>query len=68
MVCQGKVELSAMGRNKFHVKIACKNRPGGFARLVEAIARNGLEITEISSFVFAGFVQIVFSVEVNVYA
>ncbi|XP_020276058.1 transcription factor ABORTED MICROSPORES-like [Asparagus officinalis] len=52
-----------MGRNKFHVTVKCKNKPGGFVELLETIARNGLEITEISSFAFSGFSLIVFGVE-----
>ena len=62
---QGKIELSTIGRNKFHGKITCKNRAGGFSKLLEAIARRGLEIVEISSFVISGFSQIVFCIEVK---
>ncbi|ONK74684.1 uncharacterized protein A4U43_C03F9080 [Asparagus officinalis] len=60
---QGRVELNPMGQNKFHVKIMCNKRPGGFIKLLDALSRNGLEITEISSFAFSGFDQIVFCIE-----
>nr|ATQ37970.1 aborted microspores [Allium cepa] len=59
----GNIDLYPMGRNKFQVNMTCKKIAGNFAKLLEALARYELAITDISFFSFSGFDHIVFSVE-----
>ncbi|KAM0952347.1 putative transcription factor bHLH family [Dioscorea sansibarensis] len=61
--CQGKVELSSMGHNKFLLKITCENKRGGFGKLVEVINTMGFEVTNVSSVAFSYVSQSVFFIE-----
>ncbi|XP_026655760.2 transcription factor UDT1 [Phoenix dactylifera] len=64
--CQRKVELSPIGKNKYHVMIISENKHVGFAKLLEAISNFGVEVTNINSTTFSGFSRSVFSLDVRI--
>ncbi|KAG6504109.1 hypothetical protein ZIOFF_036438 [Zingiber officinale] len=62
---QGKVELSPIGVNKYHLGIIFKNKEGAFVKLLESLSKVGAEVTAVSSVAFSGFSETVLCIEVK---
>ncbi|KAL7113669.1 hypothetical protein ACP275_04G074900 [Erythranthe tilingii] len=57
------VEVSQLGTRDFLVKIVCKQKRGGFSRLMEAMDSLGLQVTDSNVTTFNGSVLTVLKVE-----
>ncbi|XP_042387745.1 transcription factor UDT1-like [Zingiber officinale] len=64
-IMQGKVELSPIGVNKYHLGIIFKNKEGAFVKLLESLSKVGAEVTAVSSVAFSGFSETVLCIEVK---
>ncbi|MQL74489.1 hypothetical protein Taro_006851 [Colocasia esculenta] len=58
-----QVEVCQIGVNKFHLKVFCEHKRGGFVRLLEAMATLGLDVTTVNVTTSKPLVLNIFEVE-----
>ncbi|KAK8971470.1 Transcription factor MYC2 [Platanthera guangdongensis] len=61
---QGMVEMSPLGKDRFHLKVTSQKRINGFSKLLGAISQLGLEVKEVNSIAISDFSQEILCLEV----
>lgn len=59
-----QVEVNQIGKKDCYIKLFCKEKKGGFVRLIEAIDSLGLQVVNANVTTFNGAVQNILEVEV----
>nr|XP_048322799.1 transcription factor bHLH90-like isoform X1 [Ziziphus jujuba var. spinosa] len=60
-----EVEVNQIGKKDCYIKLFCKEKKGGFVRLIEAIDSLGLQVVNANVTTFNGAVQNILEVEAN---